>query len=106
MFRLNILHQMCQCADSEVVISVAVFMIVLSCILTLLSIPFVGYSGTGIFRCSTLWPMQLVGLLRQYLGWIPVDIDTQKKVYWCILLLDTLQGTDRIVLPCNLKSFV
>lgn len=53
----------------------------------------VGYSGTGIFRCSTLWPMQLVGLLRQYLGWIPVDIDTQKKVYWCILLLDTLQGT-------------
>eukprot|EP01032_Pedospumella_encystans_P012688 gene12688-14661_t len=46
---------------------------------------------TGIFRCSTQWPIRLVCLLREHLGWIPSETDTQKKVYWCILLLDTLQ---------------
>lgn len=61
---------------------------------------YIGYGGTGIFRCSTQWPIQLVSLLRQYLGWIPSDIDTQKKVYWCILLLDTLQGTVNLLVLC------
>jgi hypothetical protein len=59
-----------------------------------------GGQTTGIFRCSTQWPIMLVGLLRQSLGWIPAEMDAQKKVYWCILLLDTLQG------KCCLISFL
>jgi hypothetical protein len=30
--------------------------------------------------------------MRQHLGWIPGEMDAQKKVYWSVLLLDTLQG--------------
>lgn len=48
--------------------------------------------SSGISRCSTLWPVKLVGLMRQHLGWIPAEMDVQKKVYWSVLLLDTLQG--------------
>ena len=54
--------------------------------------PTVPTSTSGIFRCSTQWPIQLIGLLRQCLGWIPIEIEVQKRVYWCVLLLDTLQG--------------
>jgi hypothetical protein len=36
--------------------------------------------------------VKLVGLMRQHLGWIPGEMDAQKKVYWSVLLLDTLQG--------------
>jgi hypothetical protein len=53
-----------------------------------------GESATGIFRCSTQWPINLVVLLKEHLSFIPAEADKQKKVYWCILLLDTLQGNE------------
>ena len=51
-----------------------------------------GIMSSSVFRCSTQWPIRLIGLLRLHLSWIPGEMDAQKRVYWCILLLDTLQG--------------